>query len=130
MTKKPAYQDFDEWVEETERLQREGKLKPWSKHMQDKMDSSSFVLVKEAPPHPNQPMLRSSAQRCGFFPRRHSFPSWHTRDDASLRLVRARRPGEIEVLLPAMPKATPHADYPYRAVLPAPEVACSRSQGS
>ena len=48
------------------------------------------------------------------------------RDDASLRLVRARRPGEIEVLFPnAKVQATPHADYPYRAVLPAPEVAAA-----
>ena len=48
------------------------------------------------------------------------------RDDARLRLVRARRPGEIEVLFPnAKVQATPHADYPYRAVLPAPEVAAA-----
>ena len=40
------------WAEE-DRLQREGKLKPWSKHMQDKMDSGGpFVDEIHAPPKP------------------------------------------------------------------------------
>ena len=43
------------------------------------------------------------------------------RDDARLHLVRARRPGEIEVLFPNA-KSRPHAGTPYRAVLSAPEV--------
>ena len=38
---------------EEERLQREGKLKPWSKHMQDKMDSGGpFVDEIHAPAKP------------------------------------------------------------------------------
>ena len=43
------------WAEE-DRLQREGKLKPWSKHMQDKMNSGGLLSWMKAtslpPPKP------------------------------------------------------------------------------
>lgn len=46
------------------------------------------------------------------------------RDDPSLRLVRARFPGDIERAFPGVEVTeTPHADYRYRAWLPLDEVA-------
>ncbi len=55
MSKKPAYQDFDAWVEEIERLKREGKLKPVSRHLQAKFDSAEMELVEDVPPAKPKP---------------------------------------------------------------------------
>lgn len=46
-------------------------------------------------------------------------------------LVRARRPGDIERLLPsAQVQVTPRADYRYRTIVPASEMAAALAQAA
>ena len=94
----------------------------WKKGRPIRIDNGGAPLFRARAGRKSKAALEKLTEVEGFFNPQKNLPYANVMDKANVRVVEAL--ARLRCSSP-MPKATLHADYPYRAVLPAPEVAAA-----